>query len=248
MVVSGVKDIFQLIDEQQAAESAAGLREVVDKRNVESEVIIVGAKQCGKSSLILNFVGKAETPKPTTALEYKFARYSPKEGNTQITANIWELAGDTQLAQLLDIVLVPAKLARSQVVIVADLSTPEEVVRTVRYWLDAVRARVDACMRELRKTDVGQAAVRALEEAGVAASEDVRPIGIPVTIAGNKWDLFESQSQSSTENLQVMAKTLRYIAFANGTSLVYTRERDKVGAHAIPLCGQMCKWLVWWWW
>ncbi|KAJ1639573.1 hypothetical protein T492DRAFT_584776 [Pavlovales sp. CCMP2436] len=196
--------------------------------NQESEVIVVGAKNSGKSSLVLGFVNKVDAPKPTTALEYKYARYSSKEGSKVIIANIWELAGDTQLAQLLDVVLSPAKLARSQVIIVADLSKPAEVLRTVNYWLDAVRARVDTCTREMRKTEAGQAALKQLEPHSQSTAPEVRPVGVPVLIVASKFDAFEEMSQSSTEYLQVMAKTLRYFAHANGASLVYTREKDKV--------------------
>lgn len=241
--VSGVKDLFQRLEEQQVAEEKAGVSEAIIEPNQESEVIVVGAKNSGKSSLILGFVNKADVPKPTTALEYKFARFSSKEGSKVIIANIWELAGDTQLAQLLDVVLAPAKLARSQVVIVADLSKPGDVLRTVNYWLDAVRARVEACTREMRKNESGLAALKQLEaRLPAATSPEVRPVGIPVLIVGSKFDEFEKQSQASTEFLQVMAKTLRYVAHSNYASLVYTREKDKVrgAAHAAPVSRAGC--------
>lgn len=226
---SGVKDLFQRLEEQQAAEERAGVSETINEPNQESEVVVLGAKNSGKSSLILGFVNKADAPKPTAALEYKFARFSSKEGSKVIIANIWELAGDTQLAQLLDVVLAPSKLARSQVVIVADLSKPGDVLRTVTYWLDAVRARVEACTREMRKSEAGQAALKQLEaRLPPANSAEVKPVGVPVLIVGSKFDEFEKQSQASTEFLQVMAKTLRYAAHSNGASLVYTREKDKV--------------------
>jgi GTPase SAR1 family protein len=220
-----VKDLFQRLQEQQEVESKEGLS--IDEPNQESEVIFVGAKSSGKSSLILGFVNKADPPKPTAALEYRYAT-SASEGSKVIIANIWELAGDTQLAQLLDIVLTPPKLARSQIVIVADLSKPSEVLRTVNYWLDAVRERVDACARELRKSDAGQTALKQLEARLQPSSAEVRPVGIPTIIVGSKYDKFEADSQASTEYLHVMAKTLRYVAHSNGASLVYTREKDKV--------------------
>lgn len=226
--VAGVKDIFQKLEELQAAEAKAGVSDAINEPNQESEVIVVGAKGSGKSSLIHAFVNKADPPKPTTALEYKYARYSSKEGSKVIIANIWELAGDTQLAQLLDVVLTPAKLARSQVVIVADLSKPSEVLRTVNYWLNAVRARVDACTREMRRHEAGQAALKQLESRVHAAGPpEMRPVGVPVLLVGSKFDLFEEASQASTEFLQVMSRTLRYVAHANGASLVYTRDKDK---------------------
>lgn len=219
------KDIFQLLEEQAGPPEEGGASQ-------EAEVIFVGSKGGGKSSLILAFVNKPDVPKPTTALEHKFARYSSKEGGSSTVANIWELAGDTQLAQLLDVVLSPAKLARSQVVIVADLSKPGDALRTVTYWLDAVRARVEACAHELRQSEAGRAALGALEAKLPAPSAEVRPIGVPVTVVGSKCDVFEKECDASTEFPQVMAKTLRFTAHVNGASLVYTRDKDKARARA----------------
>mmetsp|Transcript_10803 Transcript_10803/g.26215 ORF Transcript_10803/g.26215 Transcript_10803/m.26215 type:complete len:347 (-) Transcript_10803:314-1354(-) len=203
----GVKTIFQLIEERKDE------TQLPPARAIESEVIVVGGKQAGKTSLINTFMNKVDAPKPTTALDYKYARYSPKDGQSAIVANIWELAGDTQLAQLLDVVLVPQRLARSQVVIVVDLSKPGEVLKTVKYWTEAIRARVEVCTGR---------------PAPVDDSAEVRPVGIPVSIVASKWDVFEEKSQASTEYLQIMAKTLRYFAHANGTALLYTSDKDKV--------------------
>lgn len=229
---SGVKSIFELIDEQRAAEDAADLRELLKEQNAESEIVFMGSKQSGKSSLIMSFIGKTDQPKPSTALEFKYARYSPKDGNMQVVANIWEMAGDAQASQLLDVVIVPGKLARTQVVIVVDLSKPSTVLSTLSGHLAAVRKRVEACLRDVRKTDQGQRAAKQLQAKLPPATPECSPVGVPVLIVANKWDAFEQASQTSTENLQVMAKTLRYLAHANGAALIYTREKDKVRAAA----------------
>jgi dynein light intermediate chain 2 len=225
---TGVKDLFQRLEEQNRTAALTGEHAATNEPNKETEIIVVGAKGSGKSSLILGLINKDEVPKPTTALEYKFARRTSKEGDRTTIANIWELAGDTQLAQLLDVVLTTPKLASAQVVIVADLSKPSEVLNCVRYWLKAVRARVKACSDELRCSEVGQAALRELAARLPPPSVDVELVGIPVVIVGAKYDAFAAASQASTQLLQVMARTLRFVAHTNGASLVFTSEQDKV--------------------
>ena len=84
-------DIFKLVadkvlEQDQERDAVAG---------VESELLFVGAKNSGKSTLIHSFLSKEEAPKPTSALEYRFARRST--GEDKAVANIWELGGGSQL-------------------------------------------------------------------------------------------------------------------------------------------------------
>ena len=84
-------DIFKLVadkvlEQDQERDAGAG---------VESELLFVGAKNSGKSTLIHSFLSKEEAPKPTSALEYRFARRST--GEDKAVANIWELGGGSQL-------------------------------------------------------------------------------------------------------------------------------------------------------
>ena len=84
-------DIFKLVADKVLEQEQE--RDVV--AGVESELLFVGAKNSGKSTLIHSFLMKEDTPKPTSALEYRFARRST--GEDKAVANIWELGGGSQL-------------------------------------------------------------------------------------------------------------------------------------------------------
>lgn len=71
-----------------------------------------------------DFLGQTDDPKPTAALEYRFARRSAATGASSRVANLWELGGGTQLAELLRVVLMPANLCRSTVGITLDMRRP----------------------------------------------------------------------------------------------------------------------------
>ena len=76
----------KVLEQDQERDAVAG---------VESELLFVGAKNSGKSTLIHSFLSKEEAPKPTSALEYRFSRRST--GEDKAVANIWELGGGSQL-------------------------------------------------------------------------------------------------------------------------------------------------------
>jgi dynein light intermediate chain 2 len=105
----------------------------------DTEVLFVGSKQAGKSTIINNFLGKDEAPKPTAALEFRFARRSAGSHNATAVANLWELGGGTQLAELLKVVLVPGRLSRCMVAVTLDMSSPNDALATLLFWLQ-VRA------------------------------------------------------------------------------------------------------------
>lgn len=107
----------------------------------DTEVLFVGSKQAGKSTIINNFLGKDEVPKPTAALEFRFARRSAGSHNATAVANLWELGGGTQLAELLKVVLVPGRLSRCMVAITLDMSSPNDALATLLFWLQ-VHARL----------------------------------------------------------------------------------------------------------
>ena len=65
--------------------------------------------------------GAEDTPKPTVALEYMFARRSSGSGLQDI-AHVWELGGGATLADLLNVPITPQRLPSNAYVIVIDLS------------------------------------------------------------------------------------------------------------------------------
>ena len=91
---TGAVDVFKLVSDRVAEQESKAMQDSAS--GVECELLFVGAKNSGKSTLIHSFLMKEDTPKPTTALEYRFARRST--GEDKAVANIWELGGGSQLS------------------------------------------------------------------------------------------------------------------------------------------------------
>jgi GTPase SAR1 family protein len=205
----------------------------------DGELIFVGAKGSGKSSIVQAFLQKEEVPKPSTPLEFRYARRATASGT--MVADVWELGGGVtgqkQLSELLKVVLQPELLSRSVVAIVLDLSEPETALPTLLRWLSELRSRVTACQQELAKTAEGSAIAAAARkatgatwaehpDADVAAIEAVAPIGVPVVVVAHKYDAFET-AYTEGEHRKVLCRTLRYLSHQAGASLVCTKNKDK---------------------
>lgn len=225
------KEIFAAVSSSvaEAADASAA---------ADAELIIVGAKNSGKSTLVQNFLQKEEPPKPSTPLEFRFARRA--NGNSTIVANVWELGGGvagSTAAELLQQVLLPDQMAKSVVVITLDFAEPEGALESLTGWFSAVRARVEQMRTELAISAAGSAIAGAARQAteelwaehadtGVEAVEAVNPVGVPVVVVAHKWDVFE-QTYGETEYRKLVSRALRFLAHQAGASLICTKARDK---------------------
>ena len=201
------------------------------------ELLFVGSKSAGKSTLVNAFLQKDEVPKPSTPLEFRYARKTGATGQN-IVANLWELAGAAELTSLLKVVLRPERLACSAVAITLDLSEPENALATLLQWLEDLRRHVDAMVAELKQQgDKGAAVLASVRksrdqlwaehpDAAIEAIEAVRPIGIPVVVLVNKWDAFEA-AYVEGEYRKLVCRSLRFFAHQAGASLLCTRHKDK---------------------
>ncbi len=201
------------------------------------ELLFVGSKSAGKSTLVNAFLMKDEVPKPSTPLEFRYARKTAGNGQN-IVANIWELGGAAELSSLLKVVLRPERLACSAVAITLDLSEPESALSTLLQWLGDLRRHVDAMAAELKQQgEKGAAVLTAVRkardqlwaehpDAAVEAIEAVQPIGIPVVVLANKWDAFEA-AYIEGEYRKLVCRSLRFFAHQAGASLLSTRHKDK---------------------
>jgi dynein light intermediate chain 2 len=200
-------------------------------------VAIVGPTGGGKSTLVNAFLQKDEVPKPSTPLEFRYARKTGATGQN-IVANLWELAGAAELTSLLKVVLRPERLSSSAVAITLDLSEPENALATLLQWLGDLRRHVDAMVAELKQQgDKGAAVLASVRkardqlwaehpDAAIEAIEAVRPIGIPVVVLVNKWDAFEA-AYVEGEYRKLVCRSLRFFAHQAGASLLCTRHKDK---------------------
>ena len=125
----------------------------------DSELIFVGAKNSGKSTLIHALMMHDDPPQKTTvALEYRFVR-----NTTGRLANIWELGGGIPLSDLLRTVLLPHRAPRPLVAITLDMSEPGDALASLQIWVDAIRAHADTALKHLCNGETGALEPGALE-------------------------------------------------------------------------------------
>ncbi|KAL3933193.1 MAG: hypothetical protein SGPRY_000394 [Prymnesium sp.] len=239
-------DIFSLIAEHSDARNAPSASR-------ESELLFVGSKQAGKSTLINSFINREDTLKSTTALEYRFARRSTGANGAAAVCNIWELGGGTQLSELLKVVMLQEKLESCVIAITLDLSSAGDALGIMLFWFDQVRKHVKMSLEQVsssQKTLSELAYIFSnclqLATSGSAGAEKaakirelslemwrehpdesrVLPLGVPVVVLAHKWDAFEEEF-GEAEYRKMLTRVLRYFAHANGASLICTKHKDK---------------------
>ncbi|GMH74543.1 hypothetical protein TrST_g8769 [Triparma strigata] len=198
--------------------------------NTDAYCLFVGDKGGGKSCLVGLFMGKEEDVKPTVALDYQFAR-RPRAGSTNNSkdiSHVWELGGNLSVPELISIPLRRG-LDKSVVVVVVDTGRPENVVRSLKKWLDLVRDRIDVEMREFEAKEPARAKAM-FEEAerrfGVDhpdfSSVNISPV--PIVIVANKYDKLKEEDSAGRRCLM---QALRFVAHGIGATLVFASTRDK---------------------
>jgi dynein light intermediate chain 2 len=201
--------------------------------SLESNVVLVGQKGSGKTTLVQSYINKGKTDdnvKSTTALEYKFTRSSVGMTTDKNVSHFWELGGGQKLENLLDICVSPERVVNKAFIgIVVDLSKPHLVIENVLYWIKTLRQRVTDAVNSVKIRDEAAAEALLLESQtafgikhiDITAGVSVFPVKL--IIIANKWDKFKDHEP---ELLKVMSKTLRFIAHSNGAHLLYTSRFD----------------------
>ena len=67
--------------------------------------------------------------------------------------HLWELGDGAFLVKLIDVALTPETIAHASVVLVLDLSQPQELWHTYQTLYEAVAKRVRYCITEAAKND-----------------------------------------------------------------------------------------------
>lgn len=253
--LAGVEDIWSKVqttassgtaaDPASAAETkdgeaaAAPSAPTSHAEHLETYTLFVGQRQAGKSSLITAFhnPSKDDTPKPTVALEYLFARRSSAPNQPKDVAHIWELGGGARLRNLVSVPITPQNIAHNVAAIVVDLSKPENLVSDLCEWIGIVRARVDECVASLRQTNLATA--NALSEsaslripADHADARIVDPLAIPLLIIANKYDIYKDMESVQKKTI---CQALRFIAHSNGATLLTVGARDKASQNNLRM-------------
>lgn len=188
----------------------------------EASVLVVGAKNSGKTSIVLRLLDRDEAPKPTVALEYTFGRRAKGHNIAKDVGHIWELGGGTWLSKLMDVPLNPSNLSHTAVVIVVDLSKPKEIWYNLESLLNAAKTRINTLVEEMRSSDPGLKETltkQAWERVGDHPDKNLMsPFLVPLVIIGGKYDLFQ---EFGSEERKVICKTLRFLAHTHGASLQF---------------------------
>ena len=221
-------DIWELI---QTDEGAAQLPQETANAEDSNTLLVVGDIGCGKSTLIQSFLkpNSNKDPKPTFALEYNFARKKNASAGSKSLAHIWELGGDIKEPSLLSIPLPTATIPSAAVMIVVDLSKPENVLTSLQRWIQLVREHIQARMSELKATGTGEVAakMKAVAKSRYGEEHDdlknVRPCEVPIVIVGNKFDLFRSKASADR---RALLQAVRFIAHYHGASFLATSRTE----------------------
>jgi dynein light intermediate chain 2 len=210
---TGFTDIFQVAEEEDKKSS--------DHRNLEKTVFFVGEKSSGKSSLIslLRQVQKEDTPKPTYAMEYSFARR-----NTNLrkeVVNFYELGGGRLLNNLIGTVLTKENYKQFVYVIVIDVSDPSSIIESINYWISSVKKTVDTFFAEMKNNKEAELFVKNYQSI-IDKHEDklkINMMKIPTIVLAHKYDAYE---QLEAENRKWVSRILRYFCHINGCSLFFS--------------------------
>ena len=226
--VGGGLDLWDKV--QSDPEVAASLNASATESADSSTLLIAGDSGCGKSSLVQMFLkpNSNKDQKSTFALDYQFARRKNAGAGAKSLAHIWELGGDMKEPGLLGIPLTAANLPSASVMIVVDLSQPQNVLTSLQRWIQVIREHIQAKISELKAIDSDLAASMKAEAKKRYGEEHedgprVRPCEIPLIIVGNKFDQF--RSRPSAERRALM-QAIRFMAHYHGASFIATSRTD----------------------
>lgn len=195
----------------------------------ETTVLVVGAKKCGKSTIIQRFLDRtSDAPKSTLALEYTYGRKSRSNDLGKDIVHIWELGGGSSTVELIESVLTINSIEHFSCLAVLDLSIPANILPTLEALLGALKTQCDKVLSELRMSESPVPTILK-KKSWANLGEDhadkalLDPLPVPVVIIGMKYDVFKD---FDPEHRKVIAKSLRFMAHIHGASLFFANNRD----------------------
>lgn len=193
--------------------------------STDQTALFVGAKHCGKTSLIYRMLGMSQAAKPSTALEYYYGKR--EERNATQVAHFWELAHGQDLSQLSEIVINGENIHASVAVIVVDCADVATMWETCEFWLRKLDQRAGEIFQKMRsKNSSTPDKMLARLKSRIGEShpdlEQMRLSGLPFCIIGNRLDMFKEDTVKG----KTMVRTLRYLAHFYGACLCLTSDRE----------------------
>lgn len=203
-------------DEEDAEEDA----HFISQRTV----FFVGSKAGGKTTILLRFLDRDETAKPTLALEYTFGRRARGHNTPKDIAHLWELGGGISLSDLVQIPITADNVSSLSVVLVLDLSKPNALWETMESLLGSARNQVEKVCASLQKTGESRSGKQRVLHKEYPDRELISPFPVPLLIVGSKFDIFQD---FDSEKRKVICKTLRFLAHFYGASLIFTSSKSE---------------------
>lgn len=228
VIIDPTKDLWQNI--------TANVKDA-NVEQTETNLLVVGASGSGKTTLLnriystFNSGGSAggggKKVKPTTALDYSFARRTDR--NVSQVAHFWELAQGTELAQLSEVVITAENIHATTVAVVVDASESGTPVawETATYWLKRIDRRVADIAQRMRaknSTTPDKMLLRAQKMVGLEHPDlqRMRLSGVPTVVVVNKLDAFKGD----TAQLKLLVRSMRFLAHLYGAHLIFTCEQE----------------------
>ena len=150
------RDIWsQIIAEKLTPSAAATAATAAPPSTREASLLFLGPHQSGKSSLIQGYMyrDRDETPRPTSALEYRYTRTSVKDSmsDEKSLSHFWELGGGSTLTELMDVaVRDDASVRELLAVVVVDCSRPGLLLDDTLRYIDIARKKGDQAMQQMK--------------------------------------------------------------------------------------------------
>ncbi|CAJ0920752.1 unnamed protein product [Ranitomeya imitator] len=210
--------------------------ESITSTETDRSVFFIGNKNAGgKTSIILRCIDRDEAPKPTLALEYTFAKeHCP----------FWELGGGTSLLDLIQIPITSENVRTFSIVLVLDLSKPNDLWPTMDSLLQVTRKHVDKIVADIGKSnpkvakEITQNIWRTIPN-NHPDRELIDPFPLPLLIIGSKYDIFQD---FESEKRKIISKTLRFLSHYLGASLLFTGKAESHKSVFTVICKSFGIW------
>ncbi|TPP61411.1 Cytoplasmic dynein 2 light intermediate chain [Fasciola gigantica] len=202
----------------------------------DSTIVFFGSCSSGKTTVINRLLEREEKTKPTLALDYTFGRKATGALPTKSVAHLWELGGGVRLADLLGVPISPNALRNLNLVLVLDLSRPEELWTTMETLLENAKSRYEQIICRLKRNshlDTNKKyrnILKGRKTSNHLDQELLDPFPIPLTIIGSKYDLLLHRS---CEQQKIVTKTLRFLNHYYSSSLYFISIKDEASMKRI---------------
>lgn len=198
--------ISEYIEKEIIINSSKGMHNELSETNV----LFLGEENSGKTSLISLCLGCKEKIKPTIAPRFHFAQ------KDNVKTNIWEM-GHIVNENIAAIPFMEKDDKRSIVMIVLDLSKPNNIITALVQWFDFLHSAISQPTTKNKET-------RDATKYDKSNHNNIAELPFPVIIVGNKYDKFKNEESVKRK---VVCTALRYFTHITNSCLVFASTKEK---------------------